>query len=544
MDRRARGDRAAATGSPARPAPRRIAGGAWEVAARARPRARRRPARAGAARLRRAEPRSPRPAQAPDPLSAQAGWRDFVVGRRGAAAGHADEPADRARRHGHRPEPPRDRRLEHRHAGRQAARRLPRHGDRDGRRRARQRRRDARHLARARARSTCRCRTASRSSARTPRAAIARAVQAGAAVINMSYGSPTRAAPRRSRSRRPSRPAPSRSPRPGTSSTSGNPLEFPASLPHVLTVGAIGPDEQPDVVLERERGDRPLGPGHRHPHRRPGRFDPDGTADGFSPVTAPRSRRRWWRRPSRWIRAARPDLTPLPGRRRSSAAAHATSARAATKLDRLRGAQPARRAGAVAAGGRSAGAQRRRPLGRRPGLRGARARALQRPAGEDGRRRGRPGRGPGRRLPRSRSAPATACALTLTPSRSATPTCSSSTATRAACSAGAAPSRARRSRRGTDRVAVRNRGGRTTTFYVAVGFDKRKQLKRLDARYTLRVALSATAARARAAPTAPRRGRRCRRAPRAWGRAGCRAGTTRRPAPPGSPMPAAVTACR
>ncbi len=42
-------------------------------------------------------------------------------------------------------------------------------------------------------------------------------------------------------------------------------------------------------------------------------------------------------------------------------------------------------------------------------------------------------------------------------------------------------------RRGRDRATVRNRGGRTTTFYVAVGFDKRKDLKRLDARYTLRV---------------------------------------------------------
>ncbi len=42
-------------------------------------------------------------------------------------------------------------------------------------------------------------------------------------------------------------------------------------------------------------------------------------------------------------------------------------------------------------------------------------------------------------------------------------------------------------RRGKDRATVRNRGRRTTTFYVAVGFDERKKLKRLDARYTLRV---------------------------------------------------------
>ena len=31
-------------------------------------------------------------------------------------------------------------------------------------------------------------------------------------------------------------------------------------------------------------------------------------------------------------------------------------------------------------------------------------------------------------------------------------------------------------------LTVRNRGRRTTTFYVAVGFDERKKLKQLDAR--------------------------------------------------------------
>ena len=38
----------------------------------------------------------------------------------------------------------------------------------------------------------------------------------------------------------------------------------------------------------------------------------------------------------------------------------------------------------------------------------------------------------------------------------------------------------------TDRVTVRNRGRKTTTFYAAVGFNTRKQLKLLNASYVLR----------------------------------------------------------
>src|SRR3954452_17542285 len=48
-------------------------------------------------------------------------------------------------------------------------------------------------------------------------------------------------------------------------------------------------------------------------------------------------------------------------------------------------------------------------------------------------------------------------------------------------------------------------------------------------------ATSAAATSARPAPTAAQPGRRCPPGPQAWGPKGCRAGTTRRPAPPYSP---------
>jgi hypothetical protein len=45
------------------------------------------------------------------------------------------------------------------------------------------------------------------------------------------------------------------------------------------------------------------------------------------------------------------------------------------------------------------------------------------------------------------------------------------------------------SRRGkrTDRITVRNRGRKTTTFYAAVGFRTGKRLQLLNAAYTLSV---------------------------------------------------------
>ena len=130
--------------------------------------------------------------------------------------------------------------------------------------------------------------------------AIARAVRAGAAVINMSYGSPTRCGTEAQQIAKAVKAGAIPVAASGNEFASGNPLEFPASLPHVLTVAAIGPDEQADVVLERQRRDRPLGPRHRHPHRasRPAstRTAPPTAS---RPSRARRSRPRWCRRPSR-----------------------------------------------------------------------------------------------------------------------------------------------------------------------------------------------------------------------------------------------------
>ena len=341
----ARGDRAAGDRIARAAGARRIAGGAWEVAReRARPLA---AALRAQGLLDFAEPnRIARPAQAPDPLSAQAGWRDFVVGGAVAPpvtptsplialvdtvldASHPEIAGSNITTLGGGP-------LADFHGTATAtvaaapANGVGMLGIWPGARALNVPLPNGQQIL---------CSDSAR--------AIARAVRAGAAVINMSYGSPTRAAPRRSRSRRRSRPARSRSPRPGTSSRSGNPLEFPASLPHVLTVAAIGPDGKPTSFSNASAAIDLSAPGIGILTAVPAGFDPDGTADGFAPVSRHlvlgadgRGGRRVDPR-----RAAGPH--PLPGR--PGRAPRRTRHRCARlrELDRLRGAQPARRAGEV-----------------------------------------------------------------------------------------------------------------------------------------------------------------------------------------------------
>ena len=142
--------------------------------------------------------------------------------------------------------------------------------------------------------------------------AIAKAVQNGASVINMSYGSPSRCAAEWvqiyfavAKGIIPVAAA-------GNEFEQGNPLEFPASLPHVVTVAATTPRRQERAVLQRQQRDRPERARRGHPDRRPAR--------AAGPRQAPRTATRCRAGTSfsapmvsaaiAWVRAARPDLTP------------------------------------------------------------------------------------------------------------------------------------------------------------------------------------------------------------------------------------------
>ena len=480
----ARGDRSAGDRIARAAGARRIAGGAWEVAReRARPLA---AALRAQGLLDYAEPnRIARPAQAPDPLSAQAGWRDFVVGGAVAPPVAPTSPlialVDTAIDTSH-PEIAGSNittlgggQLADFHGTATAtvaaapANGVGMLGVWPGARALNVPLPNGEQIL---------CSDSAR--------AIARAVRAGAAVINMSYGSPTAAAaPSRSRSRRRSRPARSRSPRPGTSSRSGNPLEFPASLPHVLTVAAIGPEGKPTSFSNASAAIDLSAPGIGILTAVPAGFDPDGTADGFAPVSGTSFSAPMVAAAVAWIRAARPDLTPYQA---------AQVVRRGARDIGARGYENSTGFGALSL----PGALAKRPPADDPlepnddvsHVDGSAFGALA-PALFNGGK------------PKTIAAEADLAEdpvdvyrvkvraghrlhVRLKPSLGDPDLFVFDSHARSVFGR-AGRWRGRRTGAGTTVPPSATADGRTTTFYVAVGFDERKKLKQLDARYTLRV---------------------------------------------------------
>jgi hypothetical protein len=138
---------------------------------------------------------------------------------------------------------------------------------------------------------------------------IERAVEAGAAVINMSYGSTSRCASEWvqiyfavAKGIIPVAAA-------GNEFTAGNPLEFPASLPHVVTVAATTPDDSSawfsnvnDAIDLSAPGEGILTavPKHLDTTGQDGYEALDGTSFASPMVAAAMA----------WVRAARPELLP------------------------------------------------------------------------------------------------------------------------------------------------------------------------------------------------------------------------------------------
>jgi len=90
----------------------------------------------------------------------------------------------------------------------------------------------------------------------------------------------------------------------------GNPAEFPASLPHVLTVAATGPDDRATYFSNQNSAVDLSAPGEDILAGVPTAFDPDGNPDGFALVSGTSFSAPMVSAAVAWIRAARPELTP------------------------------------------------------------------------------------------------------------------------------------------------------------------------------------------------------------------------------------------
>ena len=139
---------------------------------------------------------------------------------------------------------------------------------------------------------------------------IHRAVEAGAAVINMSYGSASPCFAEYEQLQRATRAGVTLVAAAGNELTEGNPLEFPASLPHVLTVAAVGPDGKPTYFSNSNAAVDLSAPGEGILTAVPGSMDTDRTRDGYAFVDGTSFSAPMVSAAAAWVRAQRPDLTP------------------------------------------------------------------------------------------------------------------------------------------------------------------------------------------------------------------------------------------
>ena len=314
--------------------------------------------------------------------------------------------------------------------------------------------------------------------------AIGRAIRAGADVINMSYGAANfRCATEERQILRAIAAGAVPVAAAGNEFQDGNPLEFPASLPHVITVAAVGPDDRPTGFSSESAAIDLSAPGVDIFTAVPAAFDTQGARDGFAFLAGTSFASPMVAAAIAWVRAARPDLTPYQA---------AQVVRLGVRDVGGRGYEDATGFGVLSM-----------PLAL---VREAPAEDPQEPNDDIRYVNGREFGSPLKPLFRGRSARVSATAdyaedpvdvyrvklragrrvrLALAPqvgdpdlfvfgprARSVRKSRSLRSSTRAGDA--------------TERLTIRNRGRRTRTYYVAVGFDSRKEIELYNTSYRLR----------------------------------------------------------
>jgi hypothetical protein len=138
---------------------------------------------------------------------------------------------------------------------------------------------------------------------------ISRAIQAGAAVINMSYGSRGLCVPEYYAIEQAVRQGIVPVAAAGNENEDGNPAEFPASLPHVLTVAATDLANRPAGFSNRNAAVDLSAPGVGIVTAVPVGLDEDGTKDGYMALSGTSFSAPMVAAAVAWVRQARPDLT-------------------------------------------------------------------------------------------------------------------------------------------------------------------------------------------------------------------------------------------
>lgn len=138
---------------------------------------------------------------------------------------------------------------------------------------------------------------------------IRAAVQAGAKVINMSYGSADFCFAEYVQLQSATARQVSLVAAAGNEFDEGNPLEFPASMPHVITVAAVGPDLKSSFFSNANAAIDLSAPGEQIVTAVPLQYDEDATKDGYMPVSGTSFAAPIVSAATTWVRAARPDLS-------------------------------------------------------------------------------------------------------------------------------------------------------------------------------------------------------------------------------------------
>ncbi len=137
-------------------------------------------------------------------------------------------------------------------------------------------------------------------------AGIARSIEAGAAVINMSYGATAPCFAEYVQLQVATAKGITLVAAAGNELAQGNPLLFPASLPHVITVAAVGNDLKAPFFSSASAAIDLSAPGVGILTATPAQFDGDGQADGYEAVTGTSFAAPMVAAAAAWVRAAKP----------------------------------------------------------------------------------------------------------------------------------------------------------------------------------------------------------------------------------------------